>query len=167
MTSNFVPVAGLPDWDDQALRTGRNGGVATAASALRFLASNPRPICGSARFNSEHLLQIAGELDSVMAHILVPVANAVAGYRAQEESRFATWAAAWWANAKPPTMALEGWLARAALARVLAADQQVDERAEFLKWARAKFGFGFAPDAAWVGWDGFNRQAQAEAAEAT
>jgi hypothetical protein len=42
---------------------GYNGCIRMAAEACRFLAEHPRPDGGQSRFNSEHLHQIASEID--------------------------------------------------------------------------------------------------------
>lgn len=54
------PVATWPaHWREH----GYNGCLSEAHEAMRYLANNARPVGGSSRFNAEHLLQIARELE--------------------------------------------------------------------------------------------------------
>lgn len=63
--------AGVAEGWPAAWRTeGWNGCMCTAAEALRFLASNARPIGGEQTFNAEHLLQIAEELQKTQRELL-------------------------------------------------------------------------------------------------
>lgn len=64
----FVAAAG-----DTSSAIWPNGCDTTAPKALRYLASNPRPAGGESHYNSEHLLQIAGELDSAVRNTRMPV----------------------------------------------------------------------------------------------
>ena len=43
-----------------------NGSDRTVVKALRYLASNPKPVGGQEQFNAEHLLQLASELENVV-----------------------------------------------------------------------------------------------------
>lgn len=54
-----------PTWPAHWLTTGFNDCIVTASEALRHLARHERPAGAQSPFNSEHLLQIAGELVAV------------------------------------------------------------------------------------------------------
>ncbi len=59
-------------WSSDWKANGLNGCMRQASKALRFLANNERPMGGQSEFNSEHLLQIAEELDITKRELLAP-----------------------------------------------------------------------------------------------
>ena len=68
------PRKNTADWPDAWLREGYNGALVMAANALRYLSRKQRPSGGEAHYNSEHLLQIAGDLDRSRESLLTPAA---------------------------------------------------------------------------------------------
>jgi hypothetical protein len=53
----------IDKWPDDWKKEGYNHAFVTAVEALRYLARYDRPKEGNSEFNSEHLIQIAGELE--------------------------------------------------------------------------------------------------------
>jgi hypothetical protein len=66
-----------------------NGCDRTAPKALRYLASNTRPSGGESHYNSEHLLQIADELERAVKNSTLPVTPPAANPRAAMEALLA------------------------------------------------------------------------------
>jgi hypothetical protein len=75
------PRKNTADWPDAWLREGYNGALVMAANALRYLSRKPRPSGGEDHYNSEHLLQIANDLDRSRESLLTPPAVEAAAAR--------------------------------------------------------------------------------------
>lgn len=57
------------DWPEDWKREGYNHAVRVAAEAVKYLAEHPRPSGGQERYNSEHLHQVADELQRTLAYM--------------------------------------------------------------------------------------------------
>lgn len=62
--------AGVDGWPDDWKRNGYNNVLLQASQALSYLAEKPRPGGGEARFNSEHLHQLAREIQMTQEMLL-------------------------------------------------------------------------------------------------
>lgn len=79
------PQAVPEGWPKSWRTQGFNCAFTVAAKALRFLSKNPRPIGGQQEYNSEHLWQIAGEIEHSVRVLIAPPAPAKDGWISVEE----------------------------------------------------------------------------------
>lgn len=72
-TCEEMPIAPVFKWGEDWLYYGFNGCITTAIEALTYLAEHERPSYGEARYNSEHLFDIASNLSSTWERLLAPL----------------------------------------------------------------------------------------------